>query len=169
MVLSYAEKTVHSYANFKRTILSILWRMSISTRNEFKNYSLGKHENAIQQFVFDPKALLTWAFYPVVVFQLTIGQKSDDGMLMLFPSTVFAPGIDSLSFVICGLHFITYLYSPAANGEIRSEIAQIKAVALKDNGRLLVADMDSVELISKGSLFGRLRSDDVREFYRRYS
>ena len=169
IVLSFVEKTLPNYEDFKKGVLSVLWRMSVSERVEFKNYKLKEDESVIKEYVFDPKAVLEWAAYPIVVFRLTIGQKADSGILMLYPETEFVQGIVANSFAIYGLQFLIYMYKPTLSGEIRSEIARIENLALKGSGRLTIADVDAVEVISKGSLFGRLKASDVRSFYKRFS
>lgn len=169
-LLAFADKTVPNYSIFKRSILSILWRMSISARQEFKNYSFGgRIEAELHDLVFNENRPMPWSLFPIAVFRLTIGHKLDNGIMMLFPETDFAAGIKSQSFAIYGLQFIVYIYMPKPSEVLPTEIAAIENVVLKEAGRILVADVDAVEIISKGSLYRRLASQDVREFYKRHS
>ena len=169
MIVSFSETTLPSYNNFKRAVLSVLWRMAISTRNEFKNYSLQEHEPRIRDYIFNPNTKLKWAAYPIVLFRLTIGQKLDNGIMMLYPETTFAKGIAAKSFAIHGLQFTIYLYEPTLKGTVRSQIASMESIALKESGKLTVADLDIVQMIRPGKLFSRLLAADVKAFYKRYS
>ena len=158
IVLSFVEKTLPNYEDFKKGVLSVLWRMSVSERVEFKNYKLKEDESVIKEYVFDPKAVLEWAAYPIVVFRLTIGQKADSGILMLYPETEFVQGIVANSFAIYGLQFLIYMYKPTLSGEIRSEIARIENIAIKKSGRLLIADVDAVEMDIEGRFVWKIES-----------
>ncbi len=169
MVVAFAQKTVPSYANFKRAVLSILWRMSVSTRTEFRNYALPEYESQLRHYIFDRNAVLPWNSYPIVVFRLTIGEKLDNGIMMLFPPIDLTESIFIQSFAIYGVQFNVYIDKSSSTNQTIAEISALETVALRESGSLLVADLEVVQMIRRGRLFGRLLSADVRSFYKRYS
>ena len=75
----YVENINHDY--FKKFILSILWRMSVSSLSQFENVKLGIHEEIIRKLLHENSALDTLT-YPIMLHQIQVSGKHYKDLIM---------------------------------------------------------------------------------------
>lgn len=62
------------YDLIKRAILSIVWRLSVSSRNAFKEYNLGPYEDKLRDKLYSDNYIKS-SDYPIVIAKVMINEK----------------------------------------------------------------------------------------------
>ena len=147
-----------NHDNFKKCMLSILWRMSISKLEMFNAYSLGPYEEAIRKILNENSALSTYDF-PLMIQELIINGKHHPDLIMSFPKgRVFNKYIQQ-SFTVYGylIDIIISKHKFPQNYEL---------LLLTDTGRMTLMKMKFSNQHLKHGLLSRLNDEDVRRFYK---
>ena len=104
------------YTLFKLFHLSILWRASVSNRDEFRNVKLGPHEETIRKMLLadDPGAPQTYPFWGRILFDPADRRVTDDVIVEPEASRVDAHYIYVFTFGGCAWYYIVSSHDPRA-------------------------------------------------------
>jgi hypothetical protein len=143
------------YKEFKLAILSILWRMSITSDLFFKDYNLGVYNEKLRQILLyenvpDEKQ------YPIMVSRCEIDNTFHPDMIVTFPPVKHIVQ----SFIIWGHHFKVLM-----NDERLPE--KFKEYFLRDSGELFIYVQDFLEFAHPESVFSRIFDKDVENVYKK--
>lgn len=146
----------HDY--FKKCMLSILWRMSVSKNKLFKIYDLGPHEEKIRVILHGDVSLTTFN-YPLVVQKFTIKGIHCTGLIMDITNKGRIEGKYTLqSFVVYGF-LIDIIISRYRL------LKEYEASFLTDQGRMILKKLDLTCFSQKHDLLNRFNDDDVKKFH----
>ncbi|MBI4526362.1 MAG: hypothetical protein HY695_21390 [Deltaproteobacteria bacterium] len=119
------------YRSFKLMLLSILWRASVSTRHEYSEVSLGRHEKPIRRMILEGDAGPRYC-YPCILF------KFDEPGVILRPIRRRINGHRVYHFILTTIH-VWYFVS----GHIADE--PIIDLALREDGVFSAIRLDPRE------------------------
>ncbi|MCO1335349.1 hypothetical protein MO867_13505 [Microbulbifer sp. OS29] len=146
-----------SHDSFKKCMLSILWRMSISSHEMFAKYELGPYEEKLR-IVLDQEPLLTTLDYPIFVREVTLSGTH-------YPDIISCIGKGRMghhifqSFIIYG-----YLIDIVVSSQRMPE--RYNPQMLSSNNHLLVRQIDHRSLPNDHGLLERFKQDDVANFFK---
>jgi hypothetical protein len=143
------------YKEFKLAILSILWRMSITSHPFFKDYNLGVYNEKFRQILLDEN-VPDEKQYSIMVSRCEIDNTFHPDMIFLFPPVKHIVQ----SFVIWGHHFKILM-----NDEKLPE--KFKEYFLRDSGELFIYVQDFLEFAHPESVFSRIFDKDVENVYKK--
>lgn len=143
--------------SFKKCVLSILYRLSITTISPFKQYQLGPHQEIFRNILVNDSKLKTFD-YPVRISKVVLNNMHDNGVLM---------GCDRgrcdnhimQSFVAYGFVF-DVLMSKHINRKNN------KSAFLTEKGVMIISEIELPEVMNSPELHKRMFDDDVRSFYK---
>lgn len=148
-----------NYNYFKKCMLSILWRMSISKKvHAFRNYDLGPYEEPIRTLLNDDSPVSTCTF-PLMVHRILIGGKHYSNIIFCSKKDVFLKKYTRQSFVIFGFMF-DFIISRLPLPE------EFEKILLQEDGRLALQETDIGHLNPGKELLDRFSDDDVKKFYK---
>ncbi len=145
------------YQEFKLGILSILWRMSITSDDFFESYDLGySYEEKLRKILFY-EDLVDEKKYPILVTRYEIDGTFYPGIILAFSSDRYQTFI-AQSFVIWGHHFRIFV------NDKRFPKIPIDA-CLRNSGQLYI-NVDSLpNLASSNNVFSRLSDEKVNNMF----
>lgn len=146
-----------NYDYFKKFILSILWRMSISSLTQFKDIKLGFYEENLRGLLHDDKVIDTFT-YPTMVHQLQLQGKHYKDIIMGVEKGRIGNSHIFQSFVAFGYMFdvvISRLKFPDS----------FLVILLNQNGCLPIKLTDIMSLPQDKALLNRLNDHDVLSFH----
>ena len=155
------ECTVDDPTTVKLAILSILWRMSISSLDQFRGYELGPYENKIRELVFGRVAILEWYQFPVWAINLSIGAQRALDVMMLYPRAKYH--FQTL-YKFCILGIVIWVIVTASHPK-NDDLALL---SLKSDGTIVIQTIDILEEMQGSSLSRRLSDPDIKRFYERH-
>lgn len=145
------------YKEFKLGILSILWRMSISSHDFVKDYDLGSdYEEKLRQILFS-EALVDEKKYPILVTRYEINKTFDPGLILAFSSDKHQTFIVQ-SFVIWGHHFKIFV------NDKKFPKMPIDAF-LRESGQLYIYVDSLPNLASSNNVFSKLSDEKVNDMF----
>ncbi|MCG6142672.1 hypothetical protein [Leptospira mtsangambouensis] len=147
-----------AYDEFKKAILSILWRMSICKDPFFTDYKLSKEINDSLK-----KAILDESKVPEQTFALIVTRiKQDDEerskIIALFNKPTQLKEYKFISFILYG-----FLFDVCVSCEIFDE--KLHEIILKEDGSLTLNEKNLLELEITAKLDSNLNSERVRKFH----
>lgn len=145
------------YKEFKLAILSIIWRMSITSDPFFESYKLGVYDEKLRQALLSEKVPDEKKF-PIMVSRYELDEVFDPGMVMGFPPGKYERLFTVQSFIIWGHRFIVFM-----NDKIFPEVP-IECF-LRDSGILYVDVRSLVELASPESIMSKVYDAQVESMY----
>lgn len=122
------------YKRFKLFLLSILWRASVSNREEFNQIELGEHNDIIRQMILNGNPEERFV-YPFIVFMLT-GEIDNT---ILSPAYVPIEDISCYQFVFCNL-FVWFAVTNQRPNE------RLFNLSLTEDGTITTSTFESTEL-----------------------
>lgn len=143
------------YEKFKLAVLSILWRMSISSHKFYSSYKLGKYEQLIRELLLSDKPILDSKF-SIFITRMHKNEKYIRGIHVLFEKKVSC-GYTIQSFIISGFWFRVVI-----NEKV---LAKHLDTALRSDGTVLIKQQDYSQIISNRNVFSRLTDPDVMSFH----
>lgn len=147
------------YKEFKLAVLSILWRMSVTSHPSFVSYKLGAYEEKLRQRLFD-EDVPDEKKYPVRVSRYELDEVFDPNIIMGFPPGKYGQKFTVQGFIIWGHRFMI-LVNDNSFPKIPVEIF------LRSSGELLVDVHSTVELFSPESVFSKIYDERVESMYAR--
>jgi len=99
--------TVHEYEykKLKLFILSLIWRASVSTINNFSKVNLGKYEETLRNILLNEEYVPVNVF-PILIYQMHTGHKLSDGVfLQMYTGKSKFDGKSIFHFIADGLFF----------------------------------------------------------------
>jgi hypothetical protein len=147
------------YKEFKLAILSILWRMSITSDPFFKDYNLGVYNEKLRQILLyenvpDEKQ------YPIMVSRCEIDNIFYPDMIFLFLPAKHYNMFTVQSFIIWGHHFKILV-----NDEKFPKI--FNEYFLRDSGELFIDVQDILEFTHPKSVFSKIFDTEVKSMYKK--
>ncbi len=146
------------YKFFKLAILSILWRMSLSTRKEFSDYQLGPYEEIIRNILLAEANVLEEHF-PLFVYRYEMDKVFYPDIMMYFPHRKFDRIYTIYQFIIWGHLFCIIVNNKKVPKDMPKEII------LKETGEMFISVKSLIELASPISVLTRIFDDDMKRFY----
>lgn len=128
------------YKEFKLAILSILWRMSVSSDEFFSSYSLGQYEKKLRH-VFMSDHTLDEKEYPIMVSRFELDGVFYPNIIMGFPPAKYGQVFAVQRFAIWG-HCFTVFVNDKRFPQVPLD------VFLRNSGRL---DIDICSLVETAS------------------
>lgn len=150
------------YDATKKSVLSILWRMSISKLPYFAGYDLGPH-NEIIRHILDQNFAIVDRNYPILITKGLIGGRFLPGMLTSITRGRHANKTIIQSVVLNGFVFDIHI----THSETISK--PIESHNLQSVGSIKIPHIDFDDLgISFDEIQYRMMKDDVKAFYARH-
>lgn len=150
------------YDKFKLGVLSILWRMSVSSNENFKEYKLGAHEEKLR-ILLNNESHIEEKKYSIMLLRYEIDKKFHPGFIAMYSPERCESKFIIQNFAIWGHHFCIYLN----DGELPKG-ASIDFF-LRNNGELTIMPMELPEKVSHNNLFSKLNDEDVKELFKKIS
>jgi hypothetical protein len=145
------------YKEFKLAILSILWRMSITSDPFFKSYDLGVYNEKLRQILLDEN-VPDEKQYPIMVSRCEIDNIFYPDMIFLFPPVKCYKMFTVQSFVIWGHHFKILV-----NDEKFPKT--FNEYFLRYSGELFIDVQDILEFAHRKSVFSKIFDTGVKSMY----
>ena len=146
------------YNEFKLGVLSILWRMSLSSHEYFKSYNLGPYEEKIRLLLLHEDAQREDQ-YAICVSRYELDDHFYSELLLGFPSGRFDRNFIVQKFIIWG-HCFTIFVNDRKIPPVNIN------VFLRETGSLFIDIRSLVDLASRDSVMSRLFDPDVDEMFK---
>ena len=139
----------YNYNEIKKCLLSILWRASISGREEFLNYDLGPYNQIIKKIIFS-KNPIPWYKFPIHISKVKLGNTYTSDLLLVHKKGKYK-NIHLYSITLAGYNIDYYITEEFENKNfeiyfLNEKFCGITAISLKDlklNQRLITRFNDS--------------------------
>jgi hypothetical protein len=135
------------YASFKLFHLSVLWRASVCTLNDFRTVRLGPHEDAIRRMILEKDPGPSWK-YPVICFGI-VHENQVQHNLSSDPLAVKLYGQRGFTFRFCGCQWIYLVASHPA--------WELEGKHLTEDGRMPVLAVPLREIVARDIAASRSR------------
>ena len=145
------------YNEFKLGVLSILWRMSLSSNEYFKSYNLGPYEEKFRKFLLE-EATPREDQYAICVSRYELNGNFYPELLLGFPPWRFDRYFIVQKFIIWGHCFTIFV------NDKKSLPVNIN-VFLRESGNLFIDMRSLVDLASRDSVMSRLFDNDVEKMF----
>lgn len=145
-----------NYNAVKKCMLSILWRMSISTRNIFRAYRLGPYEERLRAILHADSALAC-AEYPLKMHRITIGGQHYPDLIMGMDRGRIDNQFIQQSFIVYG-----FLVDIVLSAGFPSRLS---IVLLNEAGEMPIRNYEFNELPQDPDLMRRFNDDDIQRLY----
>lgn len=145
------------YKEFKLAILSILWRMSISSHRFFQSYSLGPYDEKLRHILYNELTPKETQF-PVSISRYELNGQFSSDIIMGFPPGKFDRIFTVQKFLIWG-HCFTIFINDQKFPSIPIDMI------LRDKGTLYINIRSLVGLSSPKSVFSKLFDRDVATMF----
>jgi hypothetical protein len=145
------------YKEFKLAILSIVWRMSVTSDLFFESYSLGTYEEKLRQKLLDEN-VPDERKYPIMVSRYELDGVFHPGVIMGFPPGKYDQIFTVQSFIIWG-HRFTIFVNDKNFPKVPVE------VFLRNSGELFIDVRSLVELASPKSVLSKIYDEQVESMY----
>ena len=146
-----------NYDYFKKFILSILWRMSVSNLEQFKDVKLGVFEESLRGLLCEDKAIDTFT-YPIMVHQLQVSGKHYKDVIIGVEKDRIQNKYIFQSFVAYGYMFDIVV----SNLRLPSNFSML---LLNENGCMQIELTDIMSLPHDKDLLKRFNDTDVLKFH----
>ncbi len=147
------------YKEFKLAILSILWRMSITSEPFFVSYKLGVYEEKLRQRLIN-EDISDERKYPIMVSRYELDGVFYPEIVMTFPPGKYDQMFTVQSFIIWGHRFMIFV-----NDKNLPKVST--EVFLRSSGKLYVDVCSLVELASPKSVLSKIYNEQVESMYER--
>ena len=145
------------YREFKLAVLSLLWRMSVSSDAHFKSYSLGPYEEKLRKILYN-EIVPAERKYPIVVSRYELAGAFSPDLMMGFPPGKWENVITLQQFVLWGHGFTIFV-----NDKIFPTFPI--DIFLRESGTLFIGTRSIEDLASKESVLARLFDEDVETMF----
>jgi hypothetical protein len=161
------------YNEFKLAILSILWRLSVSSHPYFYLYQLGVYEEKLRQILLKGIAP-DESIYPIIIIRHEIEKEFDPGIIMQFPPKVFKQSVTIQTstippikiqqlvtiqaFTIWGHTFKIIVND---NNFLKINLERY----LRKSGHLNIKTQELIQFMSEDSVLKRIDDRDVNDIY----
>lgn len=142
--------------SFKMCMLSILWRMSISSHEIFCGYDLGPYEERLRRIIYQELSLSTFD-YPIFVKEVSLNGTHYPDLITCIGKGRIGDHI-SQSFIVYG-YLIDIIVSKSSLN------MKYEALVLSDKNRLVIGKVEHGKLPHDRGLLERFKQDDVKKFY----
>ena len=151
------------YPSIKMAILSIFWRMSVTSHRLFDNYDLGPYADELRR-ILNQDLLPTGDEFPVLVSKGLLDGEFHAGILFPVGRGRYGNNLIMQSVVLNGVVFDCIMTSTKAIPE------EITEFSLQPNGRVLIASRPYEELgLNVGDFSARMKNADVKSFFSRHA
>ncbi|MBE8990995.1 hypothetical protein [Nostoc sp. LEGE 12450] len=161
------------YNEFKLAILSILWRLSVSSHRYFCLYKLGVYEEKIRHILLSGIAP-DESIYPIIITRHEIEKEFYSGIIMQFPPKYFRQLFTIQTYTIPPIK-IKQLFAIQAftiwghtfkiivndNNCLKINLGRY----LRKSGYLKIKTQELIELMSEDSVLKRIDDQDVNDIY----
>ena len=145
------------YREFKFAVLSLLWRMSVSSNDFFKSYSLGPYEEKLRKTLYK-ELLPTERQYPILVLRYELGGVFHSELILGFPPNRYENILTFQQFIIWGHGFTIFVHDRIfPNLPID--------IFLRESGNLFIGTRSFENLASKESVLAKLFDKDVETMF----
>jgi hypothetical protein len=148
------------YKMVKLAILSIFWRMSITTNNFYSDYQLGTYEKIIRDILFT-EAHVPERHFPVFIYRYELDGKFCPDIMMYFPRGRFDQIYTVYKVILWGHLFCIFVNNK------KFPIDMPKEIILSETGEIFISVKSLVDLASPVSAIARIFDDDMKRFYGR--
>jgi len=145
------------YDNFKRGILSILWRLSITSHPFYSKYQLGIYEDKLRILLKNDGPIPEHC-YPVMVSKCKLDQQFFPDIMMGFPPGKTAKSRTVYRIIIWGILVTVIVTDQEASKDFES-------IILKENGDLYIPDTQYTMFAHPQSVLKRIFDDDVKDMF----
>lgn len=146
------------YSAFKLGVLSILWRMSVTSNEYYASYSLGKKYEEVLRLALYNEVVPQEKQFPIMIDRYELDGTFLPGLIMGFPPGKLQGLFTVQSFVIWGYLFLIVIVCD------RFPKVPIE-VFLRDSGEVFVQTRDLVELASPDSVVSKIFDPRVKAFF----
>lgn len=146
-----------NHDSFKKCMLSILWRLSVTKLELFKNYNLGDYQEDIRKILHSNSQLTTWD-YPLILELVTLKQKHQSDLMLFAGKGGFINKFIRQSFILKGF-LINIIIS---KGKVFDDY---KKIFLADNGVIHLQSIEFNQLPNINNISKRLNDEDIKKFY----
>jgi len=145
------------YKNFKLAVLSLLWRMSISSNSFYSSYRLGPYEETLRNILHN-EIQTNEKQFPISVSRYELDGEFYPNIFIGFPPGKYNHVFTVQKFIIWGHCFTVFV------NDKKFPNIPIDAF-LREIGNLYIDIRSLVELASPTSAISRIFDKDVEEFY----
>lgn len=146
------------YTAFKLGVLSLLWRMSISSHPLYKGYDLGVYNEKIRLLLHQEITMPAWHF-PIMISRYELNRKFSPDIQMGFPKGRYD------HFTVQTLMVWGHSFTIFVNDKQKPTLP--KEIYLSESGEVYIDVRNAVELATRNSALARLFDEDVTKFYQR--
>ena len=147
------------YDYFKRGILSLVWRLSVSSNPFYNKYKLGLYEDKLRKMLLSDKDIPELAF-PIMISKCKLDDKYFPDIIMTFPPGKVDKIVTVQKFIIWGI-LVSILVDD------RDRINGIRTSNLRSSGELFVTETQLTEFAHPKSVIGRLFDQDVELMHKK--
>lgn len=125
-----------NYQKIKLFFLSLLWRMSVSSLEEFQNIEIGKHEEILRKRIIDENPGTSYEYPVVAVIPLLNGSNQESWCSTAFPCSI--GNIQIYGFLLGGIFYTisTTAYDPSSTLKFTLNESNQWVMQIKDIGEL---------------------------------
>jgi len=145
------------YKEFKLAVLSILWRMSISSHEFFRSYSLGPYEEKLRNILFNC-IVPPEKHYPMVVSRYELDGVFLPDIVMGFPPHRYDNKFSVQQFILLG-HCFTIFVNDRKFPQLPIDIF------LRESGVINIGTRKLANLASSKSVLSKLFDKDVETMF----
>lgn len=141
------------FNEFKRGLLSIFWRASISSLKVFRNYKFGPYNERIREILFNDKPLSAIQ-YPILMKMGTLEGNYAEGVMMFYPRGKFNIHSSVYRMTISGFDFTLYMTEDKFP-------SQAEKILIGGYSSLYFMKFRIEDVLSGGGVLDRFGDDDV--------
>ncbi len=145
------------YNEFKKAILSILWRMSISSLEHFKSYDLGPYEEDLRIILLNDLPV-DENDYSIIISKLLYEKRENAGFIATFPMSRIENAVIQ-RFIIYGLDIWV------VTSKTKKPIKHFDILYLKNSGSIIIPYLEINKKWIRGDIWKRIYDDDVKDFF----
>ena len=146
-----------SYKEIKLCLLSILWRMSISSNDFYSSYNLGPYEEKIRKHILEEN-YVSELQYPISITRYELDGEFTSGIIAGFPPGRYTSIFTVQQFIIWG-HLFKFFVNDLKKPPITPD------VFLRETGQVYIDIQSLKDLVSSKSVVSRLFDKDVNYMF----
>ena len=151
-----------NYDHIKKAVLSIFWRMSISSLEIFSGYQLGPYEGKIKHILHND-SVISEDDFPVLISRCELNWSFQDVMFFPVGRGRYAGKYIMQTVVLNGIVFDMLMV------EGKSIPKEISLFSLRSQGQVIISTRNYEELgLSLDKFAHRMRQSDVSDFFKKY-
>lgn len=148
----------YNYNEIKNCLLSILWRASISGREEFSNYNLGPYNKIVQDLIFS-NDIIPWYKFPIHISKVKYGDMYSSDLLLAHKKGKYKD-LHLYSITLAGFNIDYYITEDFLDKSMEVYFLNEKYCG--------ITEISIEELKLNNNLISRFNDSDITSFYEKH-